>query len=339
MTILVTGGAGFVGSHASIGLIQAGHRVVIFDNFANARRDVADRIERITGVLPTLVEGDVRDGDSLALTMRKHRCEAVMHFAALKSTRQSIDHPLAYYETNVLGSLRVVQAMQEVGIGKLVFSSSAAVYGEPISVPLREDHPLAPQNPYARSKCAVEQMLEDLVRTGSWLRIAILRYFNPAGAHPSGLIGENPLEPPDNIMPCIARVMAGRDPCLTVFGNDYETPDGTCIRDYVHVMDLAEGHLRALECLQTEKLITVNLGTGCGVSVLELIHAFSKSSGKKVPYRFSGRRQGDVACSFADPGLALTKLNWRARHSLVEMCQDSWRWQSSLSPNVLERVL
>jgi len=339
MTILVTGGAGFVGSHVSIALIEAGHRVVIFDNFANARRDVADRIYRITGVWPTLVEGDVRDGALLALTMREHQCEAVMHFAALKSIRQSIDHPLAYYETNVLGSLRVLQAMQEVGIGKLVFSSSAAVYGKPISVPLREDHPLAPQNPYARSKRAVEQMFEDSVRSGSWLRIAILRYFNPVGAHPSGLIGENPLELPDGIVPCIARVMAGRDPCLNVFGNDYETRDGTCIRDYVHVMDLAEGHLRALESLQTEKLITVNLGTGCGVSVLEMIHAFSESRGKKVPYRFSRRRQGDVASSFAYPGLALTKLNWRARRSLVEMCQDSWRWHSSLFPDVLETVL
>jgi UDP-glucose 4-epimerase len=339
MTILVTGGAGFVGSHASIGLIQAGHRVVIFDNFANARRDVAGRIERITGVPPTLVEGDVRDGDLLASTLREYRCEAVMHFAALKSIRQSIDQPLAYYETNVLGSLRLVQAMQEVGVGKLVFSSSAAVYGEPISVPLREDHPLAPQNPYARSKRDVEQMLEDIVRTASWLRIAILRYFNPAGAHPSGLIGENPLEPPDNIMPRIARVAAGRDPCLAVFGNDYETPDGTCMRDYVHVMDLAEGHLRALECLQTEKLITVNLGTGCGVSVLELIHAFSKGSGRKIPYRFSGRRPGDVASCFADPGLALRKLNWSARRSVADMCQDSWRWQSSEFPNVLEAVL
>jgi UDP-glucose 4-epimerase len=329
MTILVTGGAGYVGSHACVELIRTGHSVVILDNFCNSHAEVLNRIERITGVAPAVVHGDVRDRDMLFRTLKTHRCKAVMHFAGLKSVGESVAQPLLYYDNNVVGTLRLIEAMQDVDVRKLVFSSSATVYGEPVSLPLREDHRRLPVNPYGRTKLIVEEMLGDVTASSPSFAVAILRYFNPVGAHESGLIGEDPLGAPNNLMPFVAQVAVGHRPHVSVFGNDYDTPDGTGVRDYVHVMDLASGHLRALEALATHRAITVNLGTGRGSSVLDLVGAFSKASGKKIPLEFVPRRAGDVASCYACPDLAHDILGWRATRGLDEMCGDAWRWQSS----------
>ena len=261
--------------------------------------------------------------------MIKHRCRAVIHFAGLKSVADSVVHPLEYYDNNVLGTLRLIQAMQDTNVPNLVFSSSATVYGEPTSLPLKEDHRLLPVNPYGRTKLIVEEMLGDAVSSLSSFKIAILRYFNPVGAHQSGLMGEEPSGEPNNLMPYIAQVAVGRRPHLNVFGADYETPDGTGVRDYVHVMDVAAGHLRALEGLEKQRLIKVNLGTGRGTSVLELVQAFSKASGRDIPIVSAPRRDGDIACCYACPDLAQQTLGWRATRDLSDMCKDTWRWQSS----------
>jgi UDP-glucose 4-epimerase len=259
MTIMVTGGAGYIGSHTSVELIREGHSIIIFDNFCNSQREVLNRIERITGVSPVVVQGDVRDRNLLTNTMVKYHCSAVIHFAGLKAVGDSIAQPLEYYDNNVLGSLKLVQAMQDTNVRSLVFSSSATVYGEPVILPLKEDHRLLPSNPYGRTKLIVEEMLGDLARSSDTFKIAVLRYFNPAGAHETGLIGEDPSGAPNNLMPFVSQVAVGRQPHLTVFGADYDTPDGTGVRDYVHVMDVAAGHLRALEFLEKHRLITVNL--------------------------------------------------------------------------------
>ncbi|HVX75140.1 MAG TPA: UDP-glucose 4-epimerase GalE [Bradyrhizobium sp.] len=328
MKIMVTGGAGYIGSHTCVELIDAGHEVVVFDNFSNSNVEVIRRIERITGAVPAVVRGDVRDGNLLTEALAVHRCEAVIHFAGLKSVAESVSQPLLYYENNVLGSMRLVQAMKEAGVNKLVFSSSATVYGDPVFLPLTEDHPKSPYSPYGRTKLVVEDMLTEIARSCENFKVAILRYFNPVGCHVSGLIGEDPLGVPSNLMPFIAQVAVGRRSHVNIFGDDYGTPDGTGIRDYVHVVDLAIGHLRALEHLSKEDFIQVNLGTGRGSSVLELVNAFSKACGKHIPFVFAARREGDVASYYACTDLAHETLRWRATRNLHDMCVDTWRWQS-----------
>lgn len=331
--ILVTGGAGYIGSHVCVELLQAGHDVTIFDNFCNSSPESVARIERIAGRAPRLVRGDIRDGAALADALKTSGARAVIHFAGLKAVGESVQQPLAYYDNNVVGTLRLLEAMRACGVQQLVFSSSATVYGDPQRLPLTEDHPLSATNPYGRSKLMIEDMLRDLQASDASWRIAILRYFNPVGAHASGLIGEDPRGVPNNLMPYVAQVAIGRREQLQVWGNDYPTPDGTGVRDYIHVVDLAIGHLRALERLQAQEGgLTVNLGTGTGYSVLDMVRAFEQASGRPVPYKIAPRRPGDVASCYADPAQALAVLGWRAERDLVAMCQDAWRWQSG-NPN------
>ena len=325
MTIMVTGGAGYIGSHTCVELIGAGYPVLIYDNFSNSNIAVVERIERITGIRPEVVCGDVCDGASVEAALIEHQCSAVIHFAGLKAVADSVRDPLRYYENNVVGSMNLVRAMQDTNVSKLVFSSSATVYGNPVYLPLTEDHPKSPHSPYGRTKLVVEGMLGDLAIATDSLRVAILRYFNPVGCHESGLIGEDPLGVPENLMPFISQVAVGRRPYLSVYGNDYETPDGTGVRDYVHVMDLAAGHVRALEELDAQPVITVNLGTGR--SVLDLVSAFTKVSGKDIPLVYAPRRDGDVASYYACTDLAERLLGWRATRNLANMCADTWNWQ------------
>jgi UDP-glucose 4-epimerase len=332
MTVMITGGAGYIGSHTCVALISAGHDVVIYDGFANSHPETLSRIERITGVRPAVVTGDVRDEDAMVAALKAHRCESVIHFAGLKAVGESVTDAALYYDCNVVGSLKLVKAMQATDVSRLVFSSSATVYGEPDALPLSEDHKLAPFSPYGRTKMIVEDMLTDIVASSNPLDVAILRYFNPVGSHESGLIGEDPRGIPNNVMPYISQVAVGRRQCLNVFGNDYPTRDGTGVRDYVHVVDLAAGHLRALERLDERNFIKVNLGTGRGSSVLELVNAFSSASGKTIPVEFAPRRAGDIASYYASPALAEKLLGWKAERGLAEMCEDAWRWQS-LNPN------
>lgn len=332
-TILVTGGTGYIGSHTCVELMQAGHQVVILDNLSNSHRQVVDRIARIVGNMPTFIEGDIRDRELLDELFSHHPIDAVIHFAGFKAVGESVEKPLAYYDNNVRGTLELLAAMQSSEVRTLVFSSSATVYGDPASVPIRENFPLFATNPYGRSKLFLEEILGDLAHAQSDWRIARLRYFNPVGAHPSGLIGEDPNGIPNNLMPFIAQVAVGRREMLSVFGGDYPTPDGTGVRDYIHVVDLARGHLAALDYLaSTEGLLTVNLGTGRGYSVLEVVKAFEAASGRPVPYRIVPRRAGDATQCYADPGLAERILNWHASHGIEDMCADTWRWQSQ-NPN------
>ena len=327
--ILVTGGAGFIGSHTCVALAQAGIPHLILDNFGNSRRSVLERLGRITGVQPLIVEGDVRDADLLARVFAQHPIDGVIHFAALKAVGESVREPLRYYDNNVAGTVALLRAMQVAGVRTLVFSSSATVYGEPATVPIREDFPLSATNPYGWTKLMMEQVLADVnaAEPGQW-RIARLRYFNPVGAHESGLIGEDPQGEPGNLLPYVAQVAAGQRASLSVYGNDYPTPDGTGVRDYIHVCDLAEGHVAALRYLNKHPgLLTVNLGTGRPVSVLEMVRAFEQASGRAVPYQLVARRPGDVAQCWADPALAQTLLGWSAQHGVDRMCQDAWRWQ------------
>ena len=327
--ILVTGGAGFIGSHTCVALAQAGIPHLILDNFGNSRRSVLERLGRITGVQPLIVEGDVRDADLLARVFAQHPIDGVIHFAALKAVGESVREPLRYYDNNVAGTVALLRAMQVAGVRTLVFSSSATVYGEPATVPIREDFPLSATNPYGWTKLMMEQVLADVdaAEPGRW-RIARLRYFNPVGAHESGLIGEDPQGEPGNLLPYVAQVAAGQRASLSVYGNDYPTPDGTGVRDYIHVCDLAEGHVAALRYLNKHPgLLTVNLGTGRPVSVLEMVRAFEQASGRAVPYQLVARRPGDVAQCWADPALAQTLLGWSAQHGVDRMCQDAWRWQ------------
>ena len=331
--ILVTGGAGYIGSHTCVELLNAGFDVTVFDNFCNSHPEALRRIERITGKKPGLIRGDVRDRAALVAALRESRACAVIHFAGLKAVGESVQNPLSYYDNNVVGTIRLLEAMRECNVNTLVFSSSATVYGDPQRLPLTEDHPLSTTNPYGQTKLVIEDMLRDLYRSDPAWRIGILRYFNPAGAHVSGLIGEDPQGVPSNLMPYIAQVAVGRLEFLNIWGNDYPTPDGTGVRDYIHVVDLALGHLKALERLQgSAECLTVNLGTGTGYSVLEMVRAFENASGKPVPYQVAERRMGDVAACYADPARAFALLGWRAELDLHAMCLDSWRWQRS-NPN------
>lgn len=326
-SILVTGGAGYIGSHTVVELLNAGHAVTVIDNFCNSSPAVPERIERIAGRKPVFVRADVRDRAALQSLFEAHRYDAVIHFAGLKAVDESVAEPLRYYDNNVGGSLALFEAMARAGVKTVVFSSSATVYGDPASVPIREDAPVAPTNPYGRSKLMVEDILRETAAADAGWRVALLRYFNPVGAHESGLIGEDPNGVPNNLMPYISQVAVGRRECLSVWGGDYPTPDGTGVRDYIHVVDLARGHLAALEHMPASGVLTVNLGTGRGYSVLEVLRAFERASGRPVPYRIAARRPGDVAVCYADPALAAARLGWRAEYDIDRMCADTWRWQ------------
>ena len=328
-TILVTGGTGYIGSHTCVELLAAGHEVVILDNLSNSRSSVLERIARIAGRGTSFVQGDIRDAGALNAVFAAHRITAVIHFAGLKAVGESVREPLRYYDNNVAGALALVAAMARASVCRIVFSSSATVYGDPPSNPIREDCPLRPANPYGRSKRMIEDMLRDAAASDSVWRVAILRYFNPVGAHSSGLIGEDPLGVPDNLMPCLCQVSSGRVQALSVFGSDYATPDGTGVRDYLHVVDLARGHLAALDALEAPapQVHTVNLGTGRGHSVIEIVRTFEAVTGRTIPLRMAGRRPGDVAQCYADPGLAREALGWRAERGIEDMCRDAWRWQ------------
>ena len=328
--ILVTGGAGYIGTHTCIELLQAGYQVVVFDNLSNSKPVALKRVRDITGKDLEFVKGDIRDREALDNLFRSHPIEAAIHFAGLKAVGESVQKPLEYYENNVSGTVTLLQAMRDAGVKNIVFSSSATVYGDPASLPIREDFPLSATNPYGRSKLIVEDILRDLhVADDSW-NIGILRYFNPVGAHHSGRIGEDPNDIPNNLMPFVSQVAVGKLPELSVFGNDYPTHDGTGVRDYIHVVDLAKGHIKALQKLeQSPGCVTYNLGTGTGYSVLDMVKAFEKASGKTVAYRIAPRRPGDIAACYADPELARRELGWEAEYGVEAMCQDSWRWQSS----------
>lgn len=329
MKVLVTGGAGYIGSHACVELMLAGHEVVVLDNLCNSHSAVLERIARIVGRSPEFARADVRDIGALQKVFARDRFDAVIHFAGLKAVGESVEKPIEYYDNNVQGALSLCRAMAEAGVGTLVFSSSATVYGNASSMPIREDAPLGPTNPYGQSKWMVERILADVAasRPAAW-RIASLRYFNPVGAHPSGLIGEDPQGTPNNLMPNVAQVAVGVRDKVRVFGSDYPTRDGTGVRDYIHVVDLARGHLAALDALRGDtRGFTVNLGTGHGISVLEVVRAFERASGRTIPIEKVARRAGDVAESYADPSLAESLLGWKAVHGLDDMCRDTWRWQ------------
>ena len=330
MKILVTGGLGYIGSHTCVELIQAGHQPVALDNLSNTNVGVKDRVEKITGQSLPFIEADIRDRAAIERAFESDKFDAVIHFAGLKAVGESVAQPLRYYDNNVTGSIVLFESMAKAGVKTLVFSSSATVYGDPASVPIREDFPLSATNPYGRSKLHIEEMLRDLYKSDDSWSIALLRYFNPVGAHESGLIGESPNGIPNNLMPYIAQVAVGQRPSLSVFGSDYPTVDGTGVRDYIHVVDLSIGHVKTLDKLATGSgLLTYNLGTGHGQSVLEMVRAFEKASGKKVPYQLVDRRPGDVAACYADPAVAERELGWRAERGVEQMCVDTWRWQSN----------
>jgi UDP-glucose 4-epimerase len=327
--ILVTGGAGYIGSHTCVELLDAGHEVTVFDNFSNSTPEAIARVERIAGKSVPVVRGDIRSHTALVLALRQSGATAVIHFAGLKAVGESVEKPLAYYDNNVVGTVRLLEAMADCHVKTLVFSSSATVYGVPQQLPLTEDHALSATNPYGATKLVIEDMLRaHHVANPEW-RISILRYFNPVGAHTSGLIGEDPRGVPNNLLPYVAQVAVGRREHLNIWGNDYDTPDGTGVRDYIHVVDLALGHLRALDRLRTHmECQAINLGTGMGYSVLDMVWAFEKASGRNVPFKIGPRRPGDVGSSYAAPGLAASLLGWKAARGLDQMCADAWRWQS-----------
>ncbi|KAI3597309.1 UDP-glucose 4-epimerase [Cupriavidus necator H850] len=328
-TLLLTGATGYIASHTWVALLNAGYHVIGLDNLCNSSPVVLERLATITGQTPHFVQGDVRDRALLDGLFAEHRISGVIHFAALKAVGESVSQPLEYYSNNLGGLLTVCAAMGAAGVKQLVFSSSATVYGNPHAVPILEDFPLSATNPYGQTKLMGEQILRDLETSDPDWRIAYLRYFNPVGAHESGLIGEDPRGIPNNLMPYVAQVAGGRRERLMVFGGDYPTPDGTGVRDYIHVCDLADGHLAALGYLRAQgKSMTVNLGTGRGYSVLEVVQAYQRASGKPVPHDIVARRPGDIASCYADPALANQLLGWRARHDIDRMCEDSWRWQS-----------
>lgn len=331
---MLTGGAGYIGSHTAVECLNAGHEVVVFDNLSNSSPISLDRVQQITQRQLAFQEGDIRDRRALQDFFAQHQVDAVIHFAGLKAVGESVEKPLLYYDNNLVGSIVLFEAMAYAGVKSIVFSSSATVYGDPATVPITEDFPLSATNPYGRSKLFIEEMLRDIAKSDSEWSISLLRYFNPVGAHPSGLIGEDPQGIPNNLMPYIAQVAGGRRPCLSVFGGDYPTRDGTGVRDYIHVVDLAKGHVAALNMMkQGDKGVhTWNLGTGQGMSVLDMVRAFEAASGKKIDYQIVGRREGDVAQCWADPSKAQRDLNWRAELGLARMCEDTWRWQQH-NPN------
>ena len=333
MAILVTGGAGYIGSHTCVELIGGGYDLVVVDNFSNSSKASLDRVAEITGIEIRLYEADMLDRDALRKIFSENQIEAVIHFAALKAVGESVEMPLAYYGNNVSGTITLLEAMKEYGVKNFVFSSSATVYGDPISVPITENFPISPTNPYGWTKAMIEQILMDVQVANPEWNVILLRYFNPVGAHPSGLIGESPNGIPNNLMPYISQVAVGKLAELQVFGSDYETPDGTGIRDYIHVVDLARGHLAALEKIKEQPGLEIyNLGTGRGYSVLEMTRAFEESTGQKVPYKQVDRRAGDIAECYADASKAKRDLGWVAELSLERMCEDTWRWQSR-NPN------
>ena len=330
MKILVTGGAGYIGSHTCVELINAGYQVVVIDNLCNSKASVLERVAAITGATIPFIQTDLRNRRAIERIFEQYNFDAVMHFAGLKAVGESVTKPLDYYDNNVEGSLVLFQVMAKHYVTNLVFSSSATVYGDPATVPIQEDFPLAATNPYGRSKLMIEEMLRDLAHSDPAWRVALLRYFNPAGAHESGLIGEDPNDIPNNLFPYVAQVASGRRDLLSVYGDDYPTDDGTGVRDYIHVVDLAIGHVTTLEkLLGSEAGVQVyNLGTGCGSSVLQMIQAFERASGRRVPYQVVARRPGDIAVCYADASLAQRELGWRAERSIEQMCIDTWRWQS-----------
>jgi UDP-glucose 4-epimerase len=335
MKILVTGGAGFIGSHTCVELLNSGYDVVIIDNLLNSKASVIDRVATITGKRPLLVRADVRDQAALRGVFSEHQIDAVIHFAGLKAVGESVQQPLQYYDNNIGSTLALCQVMAEFGVFQLVFSSSATVYGDPASVPISEDFPLKVTNPYGRSKLMNEEILRDLFVSDARWHIALLRYFNPVGAHESGMIGEDPNGVPNNLMPYLSQVAAGKLSMLSVYGNDWPTPDGTGVRDYIHVSDLARGHKKALETIsQVPGVFTYNLGTGSGYSVLEMIAAFERVTGQSVPYRIVGRRAGDIAICYANTILAKAEMDWVAAHGLDAMCADLWRWQQFCARSV-----
>ncbi len=328
-SILVTGGTGFIGSHTCVVLFEAGYDVIVLDNLCNSEASVIGRIGQICGREPVFIEGDIRDAELLESLFAEHSISAVLHFAGLKAVGESVNKPQEYYDNNVAGTSVLLSAMQNAGVSTIVFSSSATVYGEPASVPITEDFPRSATNPYGENKLEIENILADLYQSSPGWRIARLRYFNPVGAHESGLIGETPSGVPDNLMPFITQAAAGLRDELSVFGDDYDTPDGTGVRDYIHVVDLANGHVAALDYLErNQELLTVNLGTGHGVSVLEMIKTFETVNNCKVPYRISPRRPGDIAKCWADTSLANRLLGWQATRTLEDMCRDAWGWQT-----------
>lgn len=329
MTVLVTGGAGYIGSHTCLQLLQSGYKIVVLDNFSNSQPVSLARVKQLSGVDFSTISGDIRDKSALRDLFKRYAITSVIHFAGLKAVGESAEKPMLYYDNNVAGSLNLFEVMAEFGVKTIVFSSSATVYGDPASVPIREDFPLSATNPYGQTKLMIEHMLRDIYHADSSWRVGILRYFNPIGAHDSGMIGEDPNGIPNNLLPYVSQVAVGKLKKLRVFGNDYPTPDGTGVRDYIHVVDLADGHLAALRYLEkSSDLLTVNLGTGIGYSVLDVVNAFSSESGIEIAYEFMPRRAGDVAMNYADPALAKTLLGWTATRNLAQMCADTWRWQS-----------
>ena len=336
MTVLVTGGAGYIGSHTCLELLNDGKDVLVLDNYANSSAEPLRRVQALAEKQLTFIEGDIRDRVLLDQIFTEHNIESVVHFAGLKAVGESAAIPLDYFDNNVSGTVNLLQAMKLAGVFKFVFSSSATVYGDPQTVPILETFPLSVTNPYGRTKLMVEEVCRDLAASDSRWQIALLRYFNPAGAHPSGQIGEQPNGIPNNLVPYITQVAIGQREALSVFGDDYNTADGTGVRDYLHVVDLAIGHLKALDKLNTQQgCVAYNLGTGQGYSVLEMVAAFEKASGKSIAYKITPRRPGDIACCFADPTFAETELGWKAQKGLDEMMADSWRWQSQ-NPNGFE---
>ncbi|VIG05549.1 UDP-glucose 4-epimerase [Clostridioides difficile] len=336
MAVLVAGGAGYIGSHTAIELLESGYEVVIVDNLSNSNLIVVDRIKELSKKTVKFYNIDIRNKDEMHIVFKENNIESIIHFAALKAVGESVEKPIEYYSNNLTSTLNLFELMREYGVKKFVFSSSATVYGDPHTCPILEDFPLSVTNPYGRTKLMIEQMLVDISKADKSLDIALLRYFNPVGAHKSGRIGEEPNGVPSNLMPYITKIAVGKLKELSVYGNDYPTHDGTGVRDYIHVLDLATGHVKALQKLEENPgLVVYNLGTGKGYSVLDLVKAFSKASGKEIPYKIVGRRAGDVAMCYADSSKAEKELGWKAKYELEEMCEDSWRWQS-MNPNGYE---
>lgn len=328
MRVAVTGGAGYIGSHTTVALLEAGHDVLIIDSFANAEKSVPERVAAIAGRGAEVIEADITEPDSYCAALAAFKPQALIHFAGLKAVGEAVEMPLEYYRVNVAGSLTLFRKMDEIACNRLVFSSSATVYGDPDQVPIPEDHPLRPTNPYGQSKRMVEQIIEDWGRANPALAAVNLRYFNPVGAHPSARIGEAPQGVPNNLMPYVAQVAVGWREKLSVFGDDYDTPDGTGVRDYIHVVDLAAAHLAALGLTgEGPGVHAINVGTGQGYSVLEMVRAFERASGRRIPYVITDRRPGDIATSLADPSRAAERMNWRAERGLQDMCDDAWAWQ------------
>ncbi len=337
MKILVTGGAGYIASHTNLELLNRGYDVVVVDNLSNSSKESIKRVEALTGKTINFYEDDIRDKKAMLNIFERESVDAVIHFAGLKAVGESCEIPLSYYDNNITGTVNLLEAMEKFNVKKLVFSSSATVYGDPHTVPITEDFPLSATNPYGRTKLIIEDILRDVYMADSSWNIAILRYFNPIGAHESGDIGEDPNGIPNNLVPYIAKVAMGELDSINVFGDDYDTPDGTGVRDYIHVVDLALGHLKAIEKLMKKPgLVTYNLGTGRGYSVLEIIHNYEKACNKKLPYIMASRRPGDIAVSYADPCKAEKELGWKAIRGIEEMCRDSYNWQSK-NPNGYEK--